>query len=281
MMENLTQQIDEMASLVRNRTKFRPKVAIILGSGLGDFAELLQDSDRIPAGELPGYPVSTVPGHKGRLVFGKLDGVEVAAIQGRVHYYEGHPLSIVTLPVRLLHALDVRVLIVTNASGGISRRLTPGDLMLIDDHVNLMGTTPLVGWIPTDEVNRFVDMGHAYSPELNHLAEEIALELGIPLKRGLLGVLTGPSYETPAEVRMQAILGCDAACMSTVPEVIVAKSLGMTVMGISCITNQAAGLSERPLNHEEVQEIAATVAPKFQNLIRTLIIRIAAEYLGN
>jgi purine-nucleoside phosphorylase len=281
MTENLKQQINEMASAVRNRTAYRPKIAIILGSGLGGFAELLQDSNMIPAADLPGYPISTVPGHKGRLVFGKLDGVEVAAIQGRVHYYEGHPLSIVTLPVRLLHALGVQVLIVTNASGGISPRLKPGDLMLIDDHVNLMGTTPLVGWIPTDEVNRFVDMGRAYSPKLNHLTEKVALELGIPLRRGVLGVLTGPSYETPAEVRMQAILGCDAACMSTVPEVIVAKSLGMTIMGISCITNQAAGLSDGPLNHEEVQEIAAKVAPKFQALIRTLIIRIATEHLSN
>ena len=281
MTESLAQQISDMASMVKDRTAYRPKIAIILGSGLGEFAELLQDSDAIPGGDLPGYPVSTVPGHKGRLVFGKLDGVEVAAVQGRVHYYEGHSLQVVTLPVRLLHALGVQVLIVTNASGGIARRLKPGDLMLIEDHVNLMGTTPLVGWIPNDEISRFVDMGQAYSTELNRLVEKVALELGIPLKRGVLGALTGPSYETPAEVRMQAILGCDAACMSTVPEVIVAKSLGMTVTGISCITNQAAGLSQNPLNHEDVQEIAAKVAPRFQNLIATLIVRIAREYLSN
>ena len=271
--------LERIVSTVRSRTEYRPGIAIILGSGLGEFAEQFTDPDIIPAADLPGYPVSTVPGHKGRLVFGKLDGVDILALQGRVHYYEGHPMTTVTLPVRVVHALGIRVLIVTNASGGISTKLKPGDLMLIDDHVNLMGTTPLIGWTPTDEVNRFVDMGYAYSPELNRLAETVALELGIPLKRGVLGALTGPSYETPAEVRMQAKLGCDAACMSTVPEVIVAKSLGMTVMGISCITNQAAGLSENPLNHEEVQEIAAKVAPLFKKLLKTIIIRIASEHL--
>jgi len=271
-------EMEELLSIIKRRTKYRPDIGIILGSGLGEFADDFEETNIIDTQELPGYPVSTVPGHRGRWVFGRIQKVEVLALQGRVHYYEGYPLHQVTLPVRLMHGIGIRTLIVTNASGGISSRLEPGDLMLIDDHVNLMGTSPLVGWIPTDEVNRFVDMGHAYSEDLNRLAEETALQLGIPLKRGVLGALTGPSYETPAEVRMQARLGCDAACMSTIPEVIVAKSLGMSVMGISCITNRAAGLSERPLNHEEVQQIAAKVAPKFRRLLSTLILRMAKEY---
>jgi len=271
--------MEELLSIIKRKTKYRPDIGIILGSGLGEFADDLEKSDVIDAQELHGYPASTVPGHRGRWVFGRIKDVEVLALQGRVHFYEGYSLHQVTLPVRLLHGLGVGILIVTNASGGISTRLEPGDLMLIDDHVNLMGTSPLIGWVPTDEANRFVDMGHAYSEELNLLAEDTALQLGIPLKRGVLGALTGPSYETPAEVRMQAQLGCDAACMSTVPEVMVAKSLGMSVMGISCITNRASGLSESSLDHEEVQRIAAQVAPRFRKLMTTLIVRIAREYL--
>jgi purine-nucleoside phosphorylase len=266
--------VEELLSIIKKKTKYRPKMGIILGSGLGDFADGLQEADIISTQELPGYPVSTVPGHRGQWVFGKVEGVDVLALQGRIHYYEGYSLHQVTLPVRLMHELGIRILIVTNASGGIDRRLMPGDLMLIEDHINLMGTTPLVGWKPTDETNRFVDMGEAYDPELKRLAEEVALELGIRLKRGVLGVQMGPSYETPAEVRMLARLGCQAACMSTVPEVIVAKSLGMKILGISCITNRAAGLSDQPLDHEEVTEVAARIAPIFKKLLTAIIVRI-------
>jgi purine-nucleoside phosphorylase len=186
----------ELISAIQSRTKYQPKIAVILGSGLGDFADQVDNADIIPTAELPGYPVSTVPGHKGRLVFGKLDEVVALALQGRVHYYEGYPMEDVVLPVRLMRGLGVQILIVTNASGGIDPRLQPGDLMLIDDHINLMGVSPLIGWDPNDEVSRFVDMGQAYSPKLNKLAEQVALELKIPLKRGILGALTGPSYDT-------------------------------------------------------------------------------------
>ena len=270
----------ELLSIIKGKTKYRPKIGIILGSGLGDFADGFQEPNIISTQELPGYPMSTVPGHRGQWVFGRIDGIEVLALQGRIHYYEGYSLHQVTLPVRLMHRLGIWTLIVTNASGGIDRRLMPGDLMLIDDHINLMGTTPLVGWVPTDETNRFVDMGEAYDSELKRLAEEVALELGIPLKRGVLGVQMGPCYETPAEVRMLARLGCQAACMSTVPEVIVAKSLGMRILGISCITNWAAGLSDNLLDHTEVTEMATRIAPVFKKLLTALIVRITNYELG-
>ncbi len=276
--QNTTEQ--ELIAAINDRITYQPKTAVILGSGLGGFADELQDPQIIPTEELPGYPVSTVPGHRGRLVFGKADGVDVLAVQGRIHYYEGYTFQQVTLPVRVAHGLGVQVLMVTNASGGISPKLNPGDLMLIDDHVNLMGASPLIGWNPPDEASRFADMGDAYSRDLKRLAEEVAMEQGVPLKHGILGSLTGPSYETPAEVQMLAKLGCHAACMSTVPEVIVAKSLGLNVVGISCVTNKAAGLSENPLNHVEVQEIAAKVAPVFRKLLKGIILRIAQQYLG-
>jgi purine-nucleoside phosphorylase len=267
--------MEQILSIIESKTSYRPRIAVILGSGLGEFADELQEPDVISTQEFPEYPVSTVPGHLGKWVFGKVDGVEVLAVQGRIHYYEGYSLHQVTLPVRLMHSFGICTLIVTNASGGIDPGLAPGDLMLIDDHINLMGTTPLVGWKPTDETSRFVDMGEAYSPELKRLAEDTAMELGIPLQRGVLGVQMGPCYETPAEVRMLARLGCHAACMSTVPEVIVAKSLGMSVLGISCITNRAAGLSGRRLDHSEVTEMASRAAPAFKKLLTTLIVRIA------
>ncbi len=273
-------QLQDILAAIKNRITYQPKIAVILGSGLGGFADELQDQQIIPTEELPGYPVSTVPGHRGNLVFGKTDGVDVLAVQGRIHYYEGYTFQQVTLPVRVAHGLGAQVLMVTNASGGISQRLKPGDLMLIDDHVNLMGASPLIGLDPPDEASRFADMGDAYSRDLKHLAEEVAMEQGVPLKHGILGSLTGPSYETPAEVQMLSTLGCHAACMSTVPEVIVAKSLGLKVVGISCVTNKAAGLSENPLNHAEVQEIAAKVAPVFRKLLKGIIVRIARQHLG-
>lgn len=248
-----------------------PDAALILGSGLGDFADELEPVSAVSTDEIPGYPPSTVVGHKGRIVLGRLQGKTLLAFQGRIHYYEGYAPGDVVLPVRIAQALGVKQLLVTNAAGGINRHFQPGDLMLITDHINLMGINPLHG--PNDETlgPRFPDMSAPYDPEWIDQTEALGLSLGIGLKRGVLMGLTGPSYETPAEIRMMAQLGADAACMSTIPEVIYANYAGMKVLGISCITNLASGISPHPLNHDEVTEVAGRVKETFTRLIRGVI----------
>lgn len=270
---SIDMQLKESLAFIRQHTKQQPRIGLILGSGLGDFADTLDGEDRIPTADIPNYPRSTVHGHKGFLVFGKVGGVPVIAVQGRTHFYEGHDIAKVTFVVRLMGELGVEKLLVTNAAGGVNPRFSPGDLMAIDDQINLMFRNPLIGQ-PVGPEPRFPDMCGSYHPPFTDLIEDIAIELGIRMKRGVLFVSTGPNYETAAEVRMIQRFGGDAASMSTVPEVIVARARGIKVAGISCITNHATGISTDQLSHEEVTEIATRVKPEFQRLLRALIPRM-------
>jgi purine-nucleoside phosphorylase len=252
-----------------------PKVGIILGSGLGDFATALQDPTVIPYADLPSFPLSGVQGHAGRLVLGTLDGQGVVAMQGRVHYYEGYSPQDVAFPARVLSALGIKGLVVTNAAGGINSAFQVGDLMAITDHINLAGYNPLIG--PNDPKlgPRFPDMSHAYDPKLLALLEQCAIQAGVPLRKGVYCCLAGPSYETPAEIRMLRTLGADAVGMSTVPEVIAAAHMGVKVAGISCITNLAAGLGAHPLSHSEVADVAARVRGVFTRLLERFLPELA------
>ena len=276
---NLERQLNESLTMIRQHTTLTPRIGLILGSGLGDFADTLAEAVRIPTAEIPHYPRSTVVGHKGYLVFGRVDNVPVLAVQGRVHIYEGHPPATVAYNVRLMHRLGVQDLIVTNAAGGVNPLFQPGDLMVIVDHINFLFRNPLRGSVVPGEP-RFPDMFDNYHPPYIELLQQIGLELGIPLRKGVLFVSTGPSYETAAEVQMIRRLGGDAVSMSTVPEVLVARARGIRVAGISCITNLATGISPTPLSHEEVTEIANQVKDKFQRLVRQAIIRIDQENSG-
>jgi purine-nucleoside phosphorylase len=245
-------------------------LALILGSGLGAFADTFENAVAISTSELPGYPVSTVSGHAGKIITGTLSGKRVLAFQGRIHQYEGYAPGQVVLPVRIAHGLGANTLIVTNASGAFNKRFAPGDLLLIDDHINLQFRNPLRGPNHTGEA-RWPDMAECYDRELCVLAERIAAQQQIPLKRGTLGGLLGPTYETPAEATMLARLGADAGCMSTVPEVIAAAGLGMRVLGISCVTNWAAAISGLVLSHEEVQEVAGQASERFARLLHGIL----------
>jgi purine-nucleoside phosphorylase len=253
-------------------------VALILGSGLGAFADTLEDAQSVKTSELAGYPASTVTGHAGRIVAGRVGKTRVLAFQGRVHLYEGYAPHEVVIPVRLAHKLGARILIVTNASGAFNTRFHPGDLLLIDDHINLQFRNPLVGPKLASD-SRWPDLGYAYDRQLCDLAEHAARDLKIPLKRGVLAALTGPTYETPAESRMLERLGADAGCMSTVPEVIAAAALGMRVLGISCVTNYAAGIADSILDHDHVQRVAAQASEKFVKLLKEILTRIKDETL--
>ncbi|RMH75627.1 MAG: purine-nucleoside phosphorylase [Calditrichaeota bacterium] len=269
----IEQQLQESLAFIRQHTQQNPRIGLILGSGLGSFADTLSEADRIPTADIPHYPRSTVEGHKGFLVFGKVEEVPVLAVQGRTHYYEGHPIDRVAYVVRLMGVLGIRKMLVTNAAGGVNPRFRPGDLMIIEDHINLMFRNPLIGPVVPPE-SRFPDMWGAYHPPYADLIEETARELRIPVRRGVLFVSTGPSYETGAEVQMIRRLGGDAVSMSTVPEVIVARARKIKVAGISCITNMATGLSQTPLSHDEVTEIANRVKDSFQKLLRAVILRM-------
>jgi purine-nucleoside phosphorylase len=261
-------------AFLRERVTRRPRVMLVLGSGLGALADELEDAVRVPFAEIPDFAPATVAGHAGRLVAGRLEGVECIALQGRYHLYEGHPPARVVYPIRAMAALGARTLIVTNAAGGINHTFRAGDLMLIDDHLNFMGQNPLIGPVtPGDE--RFPDMTEPYDRGLQRLAEEAALERGIQTVRGVYAAVTGPSYETPAEIRMLGRLGADAVGMSTVPEVITARALGVRVLGISLITNLAAGISAAPLSHEEVMAAGLEARERFVALIRGTLLEIA------
>ncbi|MCU1268492.1 MAG: Purine nucleoside phosphorylase [Acidobacteria bacterium] len=272
---SLYSRAEHAARIIRARTNLRPRIALVLGSGLGDFGDEFQDAVAIPYEEIPGFPVSTVEGHAGRLVIGKIENVPVLAMQGRVHFYEGYALEEVTFPIRTFKLLDIKTLVLTNAAGGVDVQLSQGALMLISDHLNLMGVNPLRG--PNDGRfgPRFPDMSAVYSQELQHQAIEEARAMGLELRRGVYAGLSGPSYETPAEIRLLRGLGADAVGMSTVPEAIVARHMGLEVLGISCITNMAAGLGNEPINHQEVVETGKQVRETFAALLRRLVVRLA------
>ncbi len=246
---------------------FSPRVGLILGSGLGDFAQTIQDPVVIPYSEIPDFPQSSVSGHAGNLILGMIGETPVAVMQGRVHFYEGHSMEKVIYPARTLVSMGCKTLLVTNAAGGIGPNLDPGDLVLITDHINLMGENPLRG--PNDDTlgPRFPDMSDIYSKSLRGQVLEIAAGMGINLKVGIYAAMMGPTYETPAEVNMARIVGANMVGMSTVPETIAARHMGAQVIGISCISNLAAGISTVPLSHEEVKETASKIADTFRDLI--------------
>jgi purine-nucleoside phosphorylase len=250
-----------------------PEAAIILGSGLGGLADEIEQRVSIPYAEIAGFPSATVAGHSGMLIAGTLAGRRVLAMAGRFHMYEGHDARLAGFPVRVLHALGARTLIVSNAAGGVNRHFAPGDLMLIRDHINLTFRNPLIGPLESGD-ERFHDMSSPYDDALAGLARAVALEVGVPLREGVYAALLGPAYETPAEVRMLSLLGADAVGMSTVPEVIVARAIGMRVLGVSCVTNLACGLAMGPITHADVLESGAHAAAKFQALIRGVVARL-------
>ena len=264
-------KIQEAADYIRKRVPNRPQVGVILGSGLGILAAEVKNKKTVSYAEIPHFPVSTVEGHAGQLVLGKLAGQDVVLMQGRFHFYEGYSMAQVVFPVRVMHSLGVEVLIVTNAAGGINEGFKPGDLMIITDHINLMGTNPLIGENYDDIGPRFPDMTEAYDRGLVRIAETVARREGLGYQKGVYISLTGPSYETPAEIRYLRIVGGDAAGMSTVPEVLVANHAGMRVLGISCVTNMAAGILPQKLNHEEVMETANRVRDQFITLVKGVL----------
>jgi purine-nucleoside phosphorylase len=268
---------ERAAKFVLFKTKLRPKVGLVLGSGLGAFAEEFTFATRIEYKKIPHFPVSTAIGHAGKLVVGNVGDVAVAAMQGRVHFYEGYTMQEVVFPMRVLARMGVRAVILTNAAGGINTKFQQGCLVVIRDHINLQGTNPLIG--PNDERfgPRFHDMSTAYEKRWADAALEEGRRIGVPMFEGVYGALTGPSYETPAEIRYMRAIGCDLAGMSTVPEVIVARHMGLRVLGISCVTNMAAGVLDQPINHEEVLETGERVKTQFIALLRAMIPRIAED----
>ncbi|GGE38063.1 purine nucleoside phosphorylase [Pullulanibacillus camelliae] len=272
----LTENIHEAANVLKAKLSPIPETALILGSGLGPLADELEDAVTITYTDLPYFPEPTVEGHAGQFVCGTLHGVHVLAMQGRYHFYEGYALEQVTFPVRVMQALGVKTLIVTNAAGGVNESFHAGDLMLISDHINFMGRNPLIG--PNDNTlgARFPDMSEVYDRKLRELAKSTASATGIPLNEGVYCAVTGPSYETPAEVRMIRTLGGDAVGMSTVPEAIIARHGGMKVLGISCITNLASGILDQPLSHQEVIETSERVKETFTQLIKAIVAKIGA-----
>ncbi len=265
------ENIMEAVEFIRSRSPLAPRVGVVLGSGLGEFAGRLQDAVAIPFGEIPHFRKASVAGHAGRLVLGTVGGVATAVLQGRYHFYEGHAIEDVVFPVRVLGKLGITGLLLTNAAGGIGSELRPGDLMIIRDHINGMGINPLRGGNDERLGPRFPDMSAVYDPEFQELIAAAQAEIGREPKRGVYLALSGPSYETPAEIRMLAALGADAVGMSTVPEAICARHLGLRVAGISCVTNLAAGISRQPLSHAEVTETAGRVKNDFIRLLEIVI----------
>jgi purine-nucleoside phosphorylase len=272
-------RVEEAAAFIRSQSKYQPTIGLVLGSGLNSLADTVGEAHVIPVDQIPHWPVSTVPGHSGRVVLGQMEGKTVLVLQGRVHFYEGYPLEQVTLPVRVMHRLGVQTLILTNAAGGMNETYTPGDLMLIRDHLNLpgmAGNNPLRG-LNDDAIGpRFPDMTYAYDAELRQIAHETAASLGFNLREGVYAFVAGPSYETPAELRFLRLSGADAVGMSTVPSVVVARHAGLRVLGISTITNLA--LPDPPpgqiLSHEEVLQAGRIVIPRLTDLIRGVVQRL-------
>lgn len=266
-----TTMINETRDYIISKTALKPTIGLILGSGLGSLADEMTDSIKIPYADIPHFAKSGAIGHANELVIGELNGKSVIAMKGRFHYYEGFTLDEVTFPVRVMKALGVEKIIVTNACGAINTSFKPGDLMIIDDHINLVANNPLIGPNNDSLGTRFPDLSDTYSKELRTLASEVAIEKRISIQNGVYAWWTGPAYETPAEIRMIRTLGADAVGMSTVPEAIVAVHGGMKVLGISCLTNMACGILDQPLNHQEVIEVAAQVRDKFLSLVKGII----------
>jgi purine-nucleoside phosphorylase len=262
------------AEQIRSRTRTTPTIAVVLGSGLGAFADELTGATGIAYKDIHGFAQATVEGHAGKLVIGNAGDVPIAAMQGRFHFYEGYSLDEVTFPVRVLKLLGVKTLILTNAAGSLNTELTPGSLMIISDHINLMGANPLIGPNENRFGPRFPDLTSTYDPELQSLVIEEARRMDIEMRRGVYAALSGPSYETPAEIHMVRTLGAEAVGMSTVPEAIVARHMDMSVIGISCITNLAAGVSNRPIDHSQVMEIGKRVRAQFTELLRRVIAKV-------
>ncbi|QDI92935.1 purine-nucleoside phosphorylase [Salicibibacter halophilus] len=273
----MNETVKNAIDLIKKKTTINPAIAVTLGSGLGGLADNIKAEAVIRYEDIPGFPASTVSGHAGEFVIGHLKEVPVIAMKGRFHYYEGYPMQKVVLPTRVISALGVKTLIVSNAAGGVNTSYSPGDLMVIKDHINQMGDHPLIG--PNDEKigPRFPDMSAAYDKRMMDMAHEEAKAMGLQLQSGVYAATTGPTYETPAEVRMFRTLGADAVGMSTVPEVIAASHAGVQVLGISCISNAAAGILDQPLSHEEVIETTERVKTNFTELVTRIILRMETE----
>ncbi|MFB3813176.1 MAG: purine-nucleoside phosphorylase [Terriglobales bacterium] len=278
-MESLAEfeRAEEAARFVLARTPLRPRIALVLGSGLGGLADDLTDAARIPFADIPHYPQPTAEGHAGKLVIGKVGEVAVAAMQGRVHFYEGLPIKDVIFPVRVFGRMGIRAAVLTNAAGGISHKLKQGCLVVIEDHINLQGASPLLG--PNDERfgTRFVDMSEAYYEPYREIALREGRRLGIAIFHGVYAALPGPSYETPAEIRFLRIIGADMVGMSTVAEVTAARHMGIKVLAISCVTNMAAGILDKPITHNEVLETGRKVRGQFTELLKAVVPQIEAD----
>ncbi len=268
---NFEENINKASKYILEKTKYKPEIGLILGSGLGALADEIENAEFYQYSEIPHFPISTVQGHAGRLVIGELKGKTVVAMQGRFHYYEGYTMQEVTFPIRVMKLLGIKTLIVTNAAGAVNENYKPGDLMLIKDHINLSGNNPLIGKNLEDFGPRFPDMSDPYNKILGKKVKDVAKKLSVPLQEGVYTCMSGPTYETPAEIKMVRILGSDAVGMSTVPEVIVANHSGVKVIGVSCITNMAAGILEQPLNHKEVMETSEIAREKFVKLMKGII----------
>ena len=267
----MIQAIDEAVSFVRSKTKLEPRAGIVLGSGLGNVVDALDVEASIPYSEIPGGAASTVWGHSGKMILGRAGNLPVVVLAGRMHFYEGHDMRAVVHLARIAGRLGIKNMIVTNAAGGVNTSFTPGDLMLITDHINLMGGNPLLGPNIDELGPRFPDMSEAYPENLRIMAKDVGCELGMSLKEGVYLALSGPAYETPAEIRMLRTLGADGVGMSTVPEVMAMSHMGIPVLGISCITNMAAGVLPKPLDHAEVMETAARVRGQFIALLEGIV----------
>jgi purine-nucleoside phosphorylase len=271
MTSTISIKIEEARSFIAGKTKVKPELGLILGSGLGVLAELIEEAVVLPYAEIPHFPVSTVFGHAGELVIGKVGGKNVVLMKGRFHMYEGYSAEEVSFPVRVMKALGIQTLIVTNAAGGVNKSFNVGDLMVINDHINFTSRSPLIGHNDDSLGVRFPDMSEAYSRKLRNLAHEVAARQGLTLRDGVYIGLLGPSFETPAEIRMVRILGADTVGMSTVSEVTVARHSGIEVLGFSCVTNMAAGILDQALSHEEVMETGEKVKPMFLKLLLGII----------
>ncbi len=270
-MNPIFEKLQSCLQCVRNKTNFVPEVAIVLGSGLGDFAANIKVEQEISYSEITGFPVSTVPGHAGKFIFGYIGDKAVVCMKGRVHYYEGYDISDVVLPIRLMGMMGAKILFLTNAAGGVNWDFKAGDLMMLTDHIATFAPNPLIGKNIDELGVRFPDMSQIYDLDLQEILRKSAQQNGIDLKEGVYAQLTGPSYESPAEIRMMRILGADAVGMSTVVEAIAANHMGLRICGVSCISNLAAGMSGKALNHQEVQETADMVSKNFANLLMTAV----------
>lgn len=270
-MVDTIERLDKTAHYLKNRIEFTPEIAIILGSGLGKLADSIEDSIEISYEEIPNFPRTTVAGHEGKLIFGTIKNRKVVAMKGRFHYYEGNDMDTVVFPVRVFKKMGIENIIVTNAAGGVNTGFTPGDLMLISDHISFFCENPLRGENIDDLGPRFPDMSMIYDRNLRKIALESAQKLGIDLKEGIYSYCKGPSYEAPAEIKALRLMGADAVGMSTVPEAIAARHMGMRILGISCITNMAAGVLDQPLNHTEVMETGRQVEQKFSGIVSDII----------